>query len=124
MAERWPDFKRGYKLVKRGQDGLDKKALEALGDNRSAYFDFGFFEKEGCFYCYNKKMEARICNFTFSIQYFVLSSNEPKYVCHFVNCFGTSRTMAVTTDDFTSVATFKSAWPGWATSSSRATTSS
>lgn len=107
VAEAWPDFKRGYKLVKRGQDGLDKKALENLGDNRADYFDFGFFEKDGCFYCYTKKAETRICNFTFSIQYFVLSQNEPKYVCHFTNMFGTSRTMAVTTDDFTSVATFK-----------------
>ena len=107
LTERWADFKRGYKLVKRGNDGLDKKALENLGDNRADYFDFGFFEKEGCFYCYSKKMEVRICNFTFDIQYFVLSQNEPKYVCHFVNMFGTSRTMAVTTDDFTSVATFK-----------------
>lgn len=107
VCEAWPDFKRGYKLTKRGQDGLDKKALESLGDNRAAYFDFGFFEKDGCFYCYNKKMEVRICNFTFDIHYFVLSQNEPKYVCHFTNMFGTSRTMAVTTDDFTSVATFK-----------------
>lgn len=107
VCEAWPDFKRGYKLTKRGQDGLDKKALESLGDSRADYFDFGFFEKDGCFYCYNKKAEVRICNFTFDIQYFVLSSSEPKFVCHFTNMFGTSRTMAVTTDDFTSVATFK-----------------
>jgi DNA primase len=107
VCEVWDSFKKGYKLVKRGQDGLDKKALDQLGDNRAAYFDFGFFEKDGCFYCYHKKQEVRICNFTFEIQYFVLSQNEPKYVCHFVNMFGTSRTMAVTTDDFTSVATFK-----------------
>ncbi|MDJ0367303.1 DNA primase [Hymenobacter sp. H14-R3] len=107
VAERWPDFKRSYKLTKRGNDGLDKKALDNLGDNRADYFDFGFFEKNGCFYCFAKNLEVRICNFTFNIQYFVLSSNEPKYVCHFTNMFGTSRTMAVTTDDFTSVATFK-----------------
>jgi DNA primase len=107
VCEAWADFKKGYKLVKRGQDGLDKKALESLGDNRAAYFDFGFFEEEGCFYCYKNKAKLRICNFTFDIQYFVLSQNEPKYVCHFLNMFGTSRTMAVTTDDFTSVATFK-----------------
>jgi len=107
VCEAWGDFKRGYKLVKRGQDGLDKKALESLGDSRADYFDFGFFEEEGCFYCYAKKAKVRICNFTFDIQYFVLSQNEPKYVCHFTNMFGTSRTMAVTTDDFTSVATFK-----------------
>lgn len=107
VCEAWADFKRGYKLTKRGQDGLDKKALESLGDSRADYFDFGFFEEEGCFYCYAKKAKVRICNFTFDIQYFVLSQNEPKYVCHFTNMFGTSRTMAVTTDDFTSVATFK-----------------
>jgi DNA primase len=107
VAECWSDFKKGYKLVKRGQDGLDKKALESLGDSRAAYFDFGFIEKDGCFYSYKNTKEVRICNFTFDIQYFVLSQNEPKYVCHFLNCFGTSRTMAVTTDDFTSVATFK-----------------
>jgi DNA primase len=107
VSEAWPDFKRGYKLVKRGQDGLDKRALESLGENRADYFDFGFFVEEGCFYCYKNKAKLRICNFTFNIQYFVLSSNEPKYVCHFTNMFGTSRTMPVTTDDFTSVATFK-----------------
>jgi DNA primase len=107
VAERWPDFKRAYKLVKRGQDGLDKQNLERLGDNRADYFDFGFIEKDGCFYSYKGNKEVRICNFTFDIQYFVLSSNEPKYVCHFTNMFGTSRTMPVTTDDFTSVATFK-----------------
>ena len=107
VCDVWADFKRGYKLTKRGQDGLDKRALDKLGDNRADYFDFGFIEKDGCFYSYKGNKEFRICNFTFDIQYFVLSSNEPKYVCHFTNMFGTSRTMPVTTDDFTSVATFK-----------------
>jgi DNA primase catalytic core len=107
VVERWSDFKRAYKLVKRGQDGLDKAAIERLGDNRADYFDFGFIEKDGCFYSYKGNKELRICNFTFEIQYFVLSSNEPKYVCFFTNMFGTSRTLPITTDDFTSVATFK-----------------
>jgi DNA primase len=107
LCDRWADFKKGYKLVKRGQDGLDKKTMESLGEGRAAYFDFGFIEKDGCYYTYKNKTEVRICNFTFTIQYFVLSMNEPKYVCHFTNMFDESRTMAVTTDDFTSVATFK-----------------
>ncbi|WP_161599415.1 DNA primase [Hymenobacter nivis] len=107
VCEVWADFKKGYKLVKRGQDGLDMRALDALGDSRKDYFDFKFFERDGCFYTYKSKAEVRICNFTFSIQYFVLSQNEPKYVCHFTNCFGAQRTMAIITDDFVSVATFK-----------------
>jgi DNA primase catalytic core len=107
LADRWADFKKGYKLVKRGKDGLDKKALEHLGDNRSDYFDFGFIEKAGCYYHYKNGKETRICNFTFDIRYFVLSQDEPKYVCHFTNVFGTTRVMAISTDDFSSVATFK-----------------
>lgn len=107
VAEVWGDFKKGYKLTKRGNDGLDKKALDSLGDARAEFFEFEFFPKHGCYYTYVKKSEVRICNFTFDIQYFVQSQNDPKYVCLFTNCFGQTRTTAVTTDDFTSVATFK-----------------
>ncbi|MDF7810491.1 DNA primase [Hymenobacter sp. YC55] len=107
LTAKWSDFKKLYKLVKRG-DSTENKLLEQMkAEARAQYFDYGFFEKDGCFYGYHNKMEVRICNFTFEIQYFVLSQDEPKYVCHFRNMFGSSRTIAITTDDFTSVATFK-----------------
>ncbi|QIX60893.1 DNA primase [Hymenobacter sp. BT18] len=109
VAGVWPDFKRGYKLVKRGQDGLDKKALASMEDNeRLKYFDFGFFEKDDCYYTYEGKgKQIRICTFTMDVLYFVLSQDEPKYVCKFRNMFYKARTTAISTDDFTSVATFR-----------------
>ncbi|PSR56733.1 DNA primase [Adhaeribacter arboris] len=109
VCERWPDFKKNYKLQKRKSDTDTQELAKLESTTRAAYFDFGYYEKDGCYYTYEKKQEVMICNFTIEILYFVLSENEPKYVCIFRNMFGKVRTTAVSTDDFTGVGTFKRA---------------
>ncbi|QNF33075.1 DNA primase [Adhaeribacter swui] len=109
VCERWPDFKKNYKLQKRKSETDSQELSKLESTTRAAYFDFGYYEKDGCYYTYEKKQEIMICNFTIEILYFVLSENEPKYVCIFRNMFGKVRTTAVSTDDFTGVGTFKRA---------------
>lgn len=107
VCVRWPDFKKLKKLVKRGDD-TERLLLQGLEQNsRAAYFDFGFWEKEGAYYSYNNKQEVRVCNFTFEVLYFVPSLSEPKYVCRFRHMFDQQCNMAISTDDMVSVPTFK-----------------
>jgi hypothetical protein len=102
----WGAFRKNYKLKKREDVSLPK--LEKLKkEDKSAFFDFGFWEKEGAYYTYEHGKEVRICNFSINILYFVRSENLPKYVCIFTSIFGRSRITSITTDDFTSVGTFK-----------------
>lgn len=102
----WPAFKKNYKLNKREVVELPK--LEKLKhEDKGQYFDFGFWEKDGAYFTFQNKAESRICNFTIDILFFVRSENQPKYVCLFKNMFGRQRITAITTDDFTTVGTFR-----------------
>lgn len=106
IGKSWPAFKKNYKLKKREDTELPK--LEKLkSEDRSEFFDFGFWEQDGCYQTYDRSKIVRICNFTVQILFFVRSENEPKYVCLFKNCFGRQRITAITTDDFTTVGTFR-----------------
>lgn len=106
IGEYWPAFKKNYKLTKR--EKIDLPKLEKLKkDERADFFDFGFFEKSGAYWTMDRNKEVRICNFVVKILFFVRSENEPKYVCLFENMFGRKRVTAITTDDFTTVGTFR-----------------
>lgn len=107
VKENWTAFRKIYKLKRRETDVPLPKLEKLEKDDKSAFFDFGFWEKDGSYYTLHRGREMRICNFTIDVLYFVRSENQPKYVCRFRNMFGGIRITAVTTDDFTSVGTFK-----------------
>jgi DNA primase len=109
VCAKWPGFGKVYKLQKRKADADLGEITNLEKENRAEYFDFGYFEEEGCYWTFEKKQKVMICNFTIQILYFVLSENEPKYVCIFRNMFGKVRIAAISTDDFTGVGTFKKA---------------
>lgn len=103
----WMAFKKGYKLQKR-EDTASIRGLDKLKKNeRAEYFDFGFIEKDGGYYSLERNGKVRISNFTLEILYFVQSSETPKYVCQITNMFGEKHITAITTDDFTTVGTFR-----------------
>lgn len=104
----WPAFKKNYKLAKRDVPTTLPKLQELKKEDKSDYFDFGFWEQDGAYYTFgNGQQKIRMCNFTIQILYFVYSENQPKYVCIFKNLFGRTRISAITTDDFTTVGTFR-----------------
>ncbi len=108
MGGLWSDFKKYYKLAKRGHETSQSALRELDDDTRSAFFDQGYFEKDGGLWTQtSNKGKIRICPFTFNVLYFIMSATEPKYVCSFRNIFGEERYTAITTDDFTSVSTFR-----------------
>ena len=107
VGKAWGAFKKNYKLRKRDTE-VDLPKLEKLKkEDKTAFFDFGFWERDGAYYTMEGKHEVRICNFTIQILYFVRSENVPKYVCIFKSRFGRTRITSITTDDFTSVGTFR-----------------
>lgn len=107
VGKRWPAFKKNYKLHKR-EDAVKLPSLEKLNrDDKAAFFDYGFFVENGAYYTMSQNGKRCICQFTMEILYFVVSESVPKYVCVFKSSFGRSRIAAVTTDDFTTVGTFK-----------------
>lgn len=105
VCQAWGAFKKNYKLKK--PDAPLPKLEKLAKDDKSAFFDYGFWEKDGAYHTLEKGKEMRICNFTIEILYFVRSNNEPKYVCIFTHMFGRKRISAVTTDDFTSIGQFR-----------------
>ncbi|MGD1959127.1 MAG: hypothetical protein ACFB2Y_09735 [Fulvivirga sp.] len=107
VANDWSAFKKSYKLKKR-EDAAKIQGLDKLKKNeRADFFDFGFIEKDGAYWSMDGRGKTRICNFTLEMLYFVISSEEPKYVCQITNMFGEKHITAITTDNFTSVGTFR-----------------
>ena len=107
MAGLWPDFRKHYKLARRGHETTQRALQDLEAETRVAYYDQGYFAKNGSLYALapNGK-EIRICPFTLEVLYFIYSK-EPKYVCSLRNIWGEGRSLAITTDDFASVGTFK-----------------
>ncbi len=106
----WTPFKKKYKL-KPAPKSVSLPELEILDkDELDKFFHYGFWEKGNAYYsmAQNSK-EQRFTNFKIKILYFVLSDNEPQYLCIFTNVFDKRRIKAIHTDDFTSVAPFKKA---------------
>lgn len=107
VRQSWGAFKKLYKIRKREVEIPLPKLEKLAKDDKSAFFDFGFWEADGAYHTYEKGKQIRICNFTIEILYFVRSENEPKYVCAFTNIFGRKKISAVTTDDFTTIGQFR-----------------
>lgn len=107
VGSRWGAFKKNYKLQKRETVATLPKLEKLEKVDKAAFFEWGFWEKDGGYYTLDRGKDVCICNFTIQILYFVRSDNEPKYVCIFRNCFGKTHIAAVTTDDFVSVGTFR-----------------
>lgn len=107
IGKEWQDFKRKYKLIKRDDAPSNVQLDKLKKDDKEDFFEYGFYEKDNCYFTMNNGRNVRICSFKIDILYFVVSSENPKYVCKFTNVLGRSRIAPVTTDDFTSVAMFK-----------------
>ncbi len=87
VGGKWSAFKKHYKLLKRETAATLPKLEKLEKENKAAFFDFGFWEKEGAYYTLDRGKDICICNFTIQILYFVRSDNQPKYVCIFRNRF-------------------------------------
>lgn len=107
VGKHWPAFKKNYKLAKRETASLPQ--LNKLKvDDKMAFFEAGFWENEdGTYWSIKGESKIRISTFTIKVLFFVTSESQPKYVCLFTNMFGISHVRAISTDDFTSVGSFK-----------------
>lgn len=106
VGKYWPAFKKNYKLAKREVVSLPQ--LNKLKvDDKSLYFDFGFWTEGGCYYSMKGESKQRIATFTIEVLFFVTSESMPKYVCLFTNMWGISHVKAISTDDFSTVGSFK-----------------
>jgi DNA primase len=103
LCKVWTDFKQ-YKLIK-NEEAPTLKHVDA--EVKDHYLEFEFFERGNSYFALEKKKEKLICNFSIEILYFILSENEPSYVCRFTNDAGKHALRAITTDDFSSKGNFK-----------------
>ncbi|NME67218.1 CHC2 zinc finger domain-containing protein [Flammeovirga aprica] len=96
LCRQWKPFNQ-YKLPKKAKEVELPKNIgkESMDD----FFEFDFYEKDNCYYTYEKRGERRICAFTMQYLYFVVTDDIPLYVIKFQNTFGRSTIKAFTTDE-------------------------
>lgn len=97
----WKEFGKNYKLKKRTNNLTD--ALLSKND-KSAYFDYGFWEDKNCYITNKKEGEFKITNFSMNPLFFIRSQTESKYYLKLNHEFGLQSYVTINTDDLTSTA--------------------
>ena len=70
------------------------------------YIEFGFYQKEGCYYVVEKEAHVKISNFTMSVKH-LIKGIIPKRLIEITNIFGKHEQVEVTMSELISVSKFK-----------------